>query len=104
MDPYIRKHHLTGRKMLAWVEDQYRNPHETLHTIDEVIGWFDGNGIRFVRAFPSTLVGSHFQLEYRHSLFEEEPRASKTDRLFSQLEQMIFDEEGGLFIMIGKKE
>ncbi len=104
MDPHVRNNHLTGRKMRAWLEDQYRNPHETAHSIDEVLGWFDRNGIRFVRSLPSTNFGSQFQLEYHHSLFEEESRGSKTDRLLSQLKQMIFDDEGGLFMMIGKKE
>jgi SAM-dependent methyltransferase len=103
MDPYIRINNLTGRKMRTWLEDQYRNPHETVHSIDEVLGWFNGNGIRFVRSLPSAIFGSEFQLEYRNSLFEEESRGSKTDRLLSQLKQMIFDKEGGLFIMIGKK-
>ena len=48
--------------------------------------------------------GSRFSLEYRGSLFEEESRGSHLDRFFSQLQQLIEDTEGGLFVMIGRKE
>jgi 2-polyprenyl-3-methyl-5-hydroxy-6-metoxy-1,4-benzoquinol methylase len=103
LDPYIRNFHIGKEKRRAWFMDQYRNPHESLHTIDEVLGWFGAAQIEFVRALPSTVFGSRFELEYHHSLFEPEHRGSRMDRLFSQLKQMIEDTEGGLFIMIGTK-
>jgi hypothetical protein len=102
-DPYIRQHRVKGDKLRAWIMDQYRNPHESFHTMDEVLSWFDSNGIQFVRAVPSTIFGSRFQLDYRHSLFEPEQRGSSLDRLLSQLQQLWFDTEGGLFLMIGGK-
>ncbi len=102
-DPYIRQHRVEGDKRRAWIMDQYRNPHESFHTMDEVLHWFDKMDIRFVRAVPSTVFGSRFQLDYRYSLFEPESRGSFFDRLLSQLQQMRFDTEGGLFIMIGTK-
>ncbi|PYQ02842.1 MAG: hypothetical protein DMF82_14860 [Acidobacteria bacterium] len=104
LDPYIKEYRVMRDKRRAWFMDQYRNPHESLHTMDEVLGWFDEAGIRFVRAVPSTVLGSRFSLEYRGSLFEEESRGSHLDRFFSQLQQLIEDTEGGLFVMIGRKE
>ncbi|HEU5305513.1 MAG TPA: class I SAM-dependent methyltransferase [Gemmatimonadales bacterium] len=104
LDPYLEKFRVTRDKRRAWFMDQYRNPHESLHTMDEVLGWFDEAGIRFVRALPSTVFGSRFSLEYRNSLFDEESRGSRLDRLFSQLQQMVEDTEGGLFIVIGRRD
>ena len=102
LDPYLSTYRVTGDKRRAWFMDQYRNPHESLHTMDEVLGWFDQAGIRFVRALPSTVLGSRSSLDYRGSLFDEEPRGSRPDRLFSQLQQMLEDMEGGLFVVIGR--
>lgn len=104
LDPYIRKYGVAQAKRQAWFMDQYKNPHESLHTLDEVLGWFEAAAIRFVRALPSTVLGSRFSLDYRASLFDEEPRGSYLDRLFSQLQQMVEDTEGGLFIVIGKRD
>jgi 2-polyprenyl-3-methyl-5-hydroxy-6-metoxy-1,4-benzoquinol methylase len=104
LDPYVRTFHITQDKRRVWFMDQYKNPHESLHTVDEVLGWFERAGIRFVRALPSTVFGSRFSLDYRASLFDEEPRGSRMDRLLSQLQQMWDDTEGGLFIVIGRKD
>jgi hypothetical protein len=83
--------------------DQYRNPHESLHTMDEVLGWFDRNELEFVRAVPSTLFDIGAEDGERRSLFEPEDRGSRLDRLLSQLSQMLTDTEGGLFLMIGRR-
>jgi hypothetical protein len=57
-----------------------------------------------MRALPGTVLGSRFSLDYRRSLFEGEPRGSRLDRFFGQLQQMMEDTEGGLFVMIGRKD
>jgi len=103
LDPYLRRHRVSGEKRRAWIMDQYRNPHESLHTMDEVLRWFDSHQVSFLRAFPSTIFGSHFDLDYHHTLFEPEPRGSRGDRLLSQMSQMLNEVDGGLFIMIGAK-
>jgi 2-polyprenyl-3-methyl-5-hydroxy-6-metoxy-1,4-benzoquinol methylase len=104
LDPYLATYRVTRDKRRAWFMDQYRNPHESLHTVDEVLEWFDEAGVSFVRALPATVFGGMFALEYRNSLFDEEPRGSRLDRLFSQLQQMVEDTEGGLFIVIGRRD
>ena len=103
LDPYLAGTRMAEDKRLAWYMDQYRNPHESLHTMDEVLRWFDANGIEFVRAVPSTLFGAKVDTDYRRSLFEPEARGSRLDRLFSQTSQMLSDTEGGLFVMIGRR-
>jgi SAM-dependent methyltransferase len=103
LDPYLAGTRMAADKRLAWYMDQYQNPHESSHTMDEVLGWFDRNGVEFVRAVPSTLFGGAVDTEYRRSLFDPESRGSKLDRIFSQWRQMLFDTEGGLFVMIGRR-
>jgi ubiquinone/menaquinone biosynthesis C-methylase UbiE len=103
LDPYLRKYNPSPDKRKSWIMDQYQNPRESLHTMDEVLGWFDEQGVEFVRALPSTILGSRFTFDYRSSLFEPEPRGSRADRLLSQWKEMIFDIDGGLFLMIGRK-
>jgi 2-polyprenyl-3-methyl-5-hydroxy-6-metoxy-1,4-benzoquinol methylase len=104
LDPYLAGTRMATEKRLAWYMDQYQNPHESLHTMDEVLGWFDNHSIDFVRAVPSTLFGGAIDTEYRRSLFDPESRGSKLDRIFSQCRQMFFDTEGGLFVIIGKRK
>lgn len=103
LDPYLARTRMAPDKRLAWYMDQYRIPHECLHTMDQVLDWFDNNNIEFVRALPSTLFGSAIDTDYRKSLFDPEPRGSRLDRIFSQCHQMLVDTEGGLFVMIGKR-
>lgn len=102
-DPYLQDHRVGQQKQRAWVMDQYRNPHESLHTMSEVLGWFDRSNVQFVRALPSTIFPSSFSLDYRSSLFEPEGRGVALDRLLSQIAQLLDNPEGGLFLMIGRK-
>ncbi|MBI4964274.1 MAG: class I SAM-dependent methyltransferase [Desulfomonile tiedjei] len=104
VEPYLRKHPMDEEKRRAWAMDQYRNPHESRHTMDEVLGWFDQAGIRFIRAIPSTIPGDESTWDYRRSLFEPESSGTHLGRIVTQMHQMVNDVEGGLFIMIGKKQ
>jgi 2-polyprenyl-3-methyl-5-hydroxy-6-metoxy-1,4-benzoquinol methylase len=103
LDPYMRDHRMAADKRRAWFMDQYRNPHESLHTMDELLRWFDEAGLEFVRSLPSTVFDSTDEFDYRKSLFDGETRGSHLDRLFSQLRQMLTDTEGGLYVMIARK-
>ena len=103
LDPYLTGMKVEADKRQSWFMDQYRNPHESMHTIDQVLRWFDRNNVEFTRSIPSTVFGSQMTMDYRKSLFDPEPRASYLDRVFSQMQQMLNDQEGGLFIMIGKR-
>ena len=52
IDPVLRQGPRARGKREAWFEDQYRHPHESKHTIGEVLGWFDENSVEFVRGVP----------------------------------------------------
>jgi SAM-dependent methyltransferase len=85
----------------AWFRDQYRHPHETRHSIDEVMGWFDVAGVDFLSSIPAA-DGSPFTDASR--LFERHSRGTMTVRAATQLQMLLTGgRDGGLFIMIGRK-
>jgi len=103
---YFLDRRLTSARMnegrwQAWFRDQYRHPHETRHSIDEVLGWFDAAGLDFLSSIPAA-DGSPFTTDTR--LFEPHPRATTTGRWATQLQMLLTGgRDGGLFIMIGRK-
>jgi SAM-dependent methyltransferase len=101
LDPYLRTD-IGSEKRRAWFADQYQHPHESTHTIDEVLGWFDQAGIRFVRGVPS--VSSERGPVARGGLFRAVPEGSRTDHLLAQA-KLVFtgSREGGFFLMIGQR-
>jgi SAM-dependent methyltransferase len=85
----------------AWFRDQYAHPHETRHSIDEVLGWFEDHRVDFMSSIPAA-DGSPFTPSTR--LFEPRPRGTSSIRLAVQLEMLLTGgRDGGLFIMIGRK-
>ncbi len=85
-------------KRNAWVTDQFLNPHETLHLPSETMQWFHEEGVEFVNLIP------HLD-DISMPLFQKrkKPKLSKLNELF-----MLFDrnqiQEGGFFVMIGRKK
>jgi len=98
IDPVLRRSSLSAKQRRAWFADQYCHPHESEHTVGEVIRWFDSTGVDFVRCvFPRTL-------KHVDGLFESQARPTPADRFFTQGREMIAGgREGGLFLMIGRK-
>ncbi len=98
IDPILRSSSLGKTQRQAWYADQYFHPHESKHTIGEVIQWFHGTGIEFVRCiFPQTLGDVD-------NLFESQMQPAKADRFLIQAREAITGgREGGLFLMIGRK-
>ena len=74
IDPLLRRGGMSAEKRRVWFADQYRNPHESKHTMDEVLGWFDETGIDFVRGVPA-LRPDDDGLDGA-SLFERQPRGA----------------------------
>jgi SAM-dependent methyltransferase len=102
LDPRIRKSGLKGSRRAAWFADQYRNPHESKHTISEVLGWLDGAGLRFVKSIPKTQLMSSFSADER--LFEPEAPGSAVARFIKEA-GLAFrsDPEGGFFTIIAQR-
>jgi carbamoyltransferase len=102
IDPILRHTGLSEGRRKAWFADQYRHPHESKHTIDEVLNWFDAMGVEFVRGVPGVLPdGPAFAAG---DLFSPQPRGSRLDHALVQAKEIIAgNREGGFFLMIGRK-
>lgn len=101
LDPYLRTH-LGPEKRRAWFADQYQHPHESKHTIGEVLHWFEDSGLQFVRSLP-TCVPDEGGLE-PGGLFRSAAGSSKRDRFVAQAKQIVTgSREGGFFLMIARR-
>lgn len=103
LDPRLKDGGLSDVRKKTWFRDQYRNPHESKHTIGEVLCWFDCCGFQFMNAIPKAVAFESFSPEER--LFAKNPSGSKVDHFIVQT-GMFFSggREGGFFTMIGQKE
>ena len=84
----------------AWIRDQYEHPVESVHTIDEVLRWFNENKVKFISSVPHCTI----DLNYENNLFLEQKKGNLFFRLLNQF-LMIFNflgDDGGLFVLIGK--
>ena len=55
--PVLRDRRAEPARREAWLRDQYQHLEEHRHTLGEVQRWFRENGIEYLRAFPSALLG-----------------------------------------------
>ena len=103
LDPTIRRFKKgSDLQMNAWIKDQYEHPKESLHTLDEVLIWFEKNNIEFINSIPSCSP----EKSDNQDMFKKTSTGSKFTRMFSQI-LMLFNNlgsDGGLFIVIGKKK
>jgi 2-polyprenyl-3-methyl-5-hydroxy-6-metoxy-1,4-benzoquinol methylase len=101
-DSRLRDKSLDETRRRTWFMDQYKHPHESKHTYREVLEWFDRTGFRFLNSVPKSRGG---QLSPNESLFEPHSRGSSFDHFLVQSSQIIKGaREGGLFVMIGRRE
>ena len=101
IDPTLRNLKLDENEKVAWIRDQYIHPLESLHTIDEVLTWFNLHNIEFISSIPS----SDYDYDYK-DIFEKKSVGNFFSRVLNQF-LMIFNSlgsDGGLFVMIGKKK
>ena len=102
LDP--RASQLSEKQRHAWFLDQYKNPHESKHTIQEVCGWLEELGLDFRRSIP----GNYFR-----SLTDSDTLIFKKDRIGKVYERNLVElsfafrpsqiRDGGFFIVIAKK-
>ena len=82
--------------------DQYKNPHESKHTIGQVLGWLDKIGFEFVTSIP----GSKPFRPLRDSdpLFEYAAPGNWLERSLVEFGMIGGgSQEGGFFVVIGKR-
>ena len=101
VDPTLRNLKNSPEEQKSWIRDQYMHPIEKLHTLDEVLKWFEENNIDYINSIPSC----DFDEDYE-DLFQKKTKGSFYSRIINQI-FMIFSSlgsDGGLFIVIGKKK
>ena len=101
LDPTLRNLKENSDERRAWIKDQYTHPIESLHSLDEVLQWFDKNNIQFISSIPSC----NLDEDEDGDLFNKKSRGNFFSRIINQI-SMIFNSlgsDGGLFIVIGKK-
>jgi hypothetical protein len=102
LDPHFRDTRTEGRRE-AWFRDQYLHPHETSHSIGEVMDWMEECGLEFVNSIPKPAPGP--ELTEHEDLFAPRDPGSAVSRAMSQLASMGNGyREGGFFIMIGRRK
>ena len=98
LDPRNIDKNISQEKRYAWLKDQYKNPHETSHTLDEVLLWFKKYNVEFISSIPFNSFSSN------SNIFEKK---GNIRNLFIKEISMAFSlsqiKEGGFFIIIGKK-
>ncbi len=102
-DPTLRNLKLSDNEKKSWINDQYFHPIESLHTLDEVLNWFDNNNIDYINSIP---LADFENFQNNTNFFEKKSKGDKYSRLFNQF-SMIFNRlgsDGGLFVVLGKKK
>ena len=101
IDYVVRNRIRDTRKADIWIRDQYYNPHETWHSIDEVLGWFDEFGFKFVNCSPP-IMGTDG--ETTPELFTDADPGTRYQRIVTQLGWLAtIAREGALFDVIGRR-
>jgi len=102
LDPRLRKSNLSGVRRSTWFKDQYQNPHESKHTVSELLKWLKHADLQFIKSIPKTRILSHFS--ENEELFQEEAAGRGPELLLSELSLAVRgDSEGGFFTIIAKK-
>jgi SAM-dependent methyltransferase len=100
-DHRLRGERLNTGRWAAWFRDQDRHPHESKHSIDEVLGWFKRNRVEFLSSIPS--IGD-VEFDENEPIFAAHPSGTRLDRLSTEIEMLLSGgTDGGLYIMIGRK-
>ena len=101
IDFVVRNRIQDSHKAKIWIKDQYYNPHETWHSIGEMLGWFKENGINYLNCSPAILGTDG---EDAPSLFDSTHPGNGYQRLVTQLSWLgTIAREGALFDVIGRK-
>jgi ubiquinone/menaquinone biosynthesis C-methylase UbiE len=101
LDRRLRDRNANDVRKHTWFMDQYKNPHESKHTLGEVQQWFELSGFEFINSIPKSS-GGRFAADEK--LFEPNPKGTQFDHFVVQFGDLLAGgRDGGFFIMIGRK-
>lgn len=98
IDYVVRTRIADERKAAIWIADQYRNPHESWHSIDDVLAWADEAGLDYLNCSPPVLGTDG---EDAGGLFDATEPGTAYQRVVTQLSWLgTIAREGALFDVI----
>jgi SAM-dependent methyltransferase len=102
LDFFFRQATVGAEKKRIWFMDQYKNPHEDMFSVDDVLAWFRDAGIEYINSVPPIRLGEPAGGDDR--LFAPRPPGTRLERILAQL-SWIFTQgrEGGFFVTFGRK-
>ena len=101
LDYVVRNRIKDINKAETWIKDQYFNPHETWHSIDEVMNWFSDNNVEYLNCTPPILGTDG---ETATDLFAKTDPGTVYQRRVTQLGWFAtIAREGALFDLIGRR-
>ncbi|MBI3767356.1 MAG: class I SAM-dependent methyltransferase [Deltaproteobacteria bacterium] len=91
-------------KRRTWFADQYEHPHESTHTVAEVLRWFDDNGLDYVSSFPKIeLFGAEPKRMFKPRHVAQW-RSNPVAHLLVQLTWILTQNAGGgYYVLVGRK-
>lgn len=93
---------ISDARKRSWYMDQYKNPHESKHTISEVLGWLQQTGFTFIKSIPKTVPFESFSESEK--LFVPDELGGWLTRWIGELGMALTaGRDGGLFIVIARK-
>ena len=99
-DAVLAERREQSERRRAWLRDQYHHPEEHSYPLAEVRRWFAANGIDYIRAVPSALVG---YADDNLALTHKEETGWWLEDIIAQLSWMgRIGLEGGLFVVVGR--
>ena len=102
LDPNLRDARKSAAKKRAWLADQYKHPHESKHTIGQMLEWIEKIGFRFVTSIPRSKPFAPFAPG--DSLFDPEAPGNALERLMVETGAILRgSREGGFFITIAQR-
>lgn len=92
-------------KRRTWFADQYEHPHESTHTVGEVLDWFGRNGIDYVSSFPAIeLFGAGGTKRIFRARNVAKYRTGPVAHVLVQLAWILTQNAGGgYFVLVGRK-
>jgi SAM-dependent methyltransferase len=103
IDRRLMSRSVGDKRKAAWFADQYKNPHESKHTIAEVMTWLAEAGFSFVKSIPKNRIGE--SIAENEDLTAVDSIGGRWERAFKEF-GMTFThaQDGGLFVVIGRRD
>jgi SAM-dependent methyltransferase len=93
-----------AEKRRTWYADQYEHPHESVHDVDEVLGWFRANGLEYVSSLPKIeLFGATPRRIFRARRVARWRSGRVAHRLVQLAWILTQNAGGGYFVLVGRK-